>query len=124
MAGAVRICLWFKSLQSLQRLYLADQNGAKVERGVSIWFRGPQGPLIRVCGVSMDASFHGGSNGTIDGFVRRRRPEVPPFSHGGGHISPHLCYHMRLYTLTSICGGKGGAKKVRSAHGGGPLRPQ
>jgi hypothetical protein len=55
---------------------LADQNGAKVERGVSIWCWGPQGPLIRVSGVSMDVYFQGGSNETIGGRVRHRRPEL------------------------------------------------
>ncbi len=33
------------------------------------WPQGPQGPLIRVCEVSMDASFHGDSNDTIGGCV-------------------------------------------------------
>jgi hypothetical protein len=50
------------------------------------WFwrpQGPQEPLIRVCEVSMDASFHGGSNDTIGGRVRPRRPEILLFSHGG-----------------------------------------
>ncbi len=77
-----------------------------------------------MCGVSIDASFHGGSNDTIGRHVRLRQPEVPLFSHGGGHIGPHLCHHMMLYTLTSICGGKGGYKKLPPAHGGGPLEPQ
>ncbi len=38
----------------------------------------PQGPLIRVCGVSntIDASFHGGYNDTIGGRLRPRRPET------------------------------------------------
>jgi hypothetical protein len=36
-------------------------------------------PVIRVCGVSMDASFHGGSNGTISRGVRLRQPEITPF---------------------------------------------
>ena len=35
--------------------------------------------VIRVCGVSLDASFHGGSNETIGGRVRLRRPEQLPF---------------------------------------------
>jgi hypothetical protein len=29
---------------------------------VSMWCGGPQGPLNRVCGVSMDVFFQGGSN--------------------------------------------------------------
>jgi hypothetical protein len=32
--------------------------------------------VIRAFGVSMDASFHGGSNDTIGGRVRPRRPEI------------------------------------------------
>jgi hypothetical protein len=62
--------------------------------------------------------------------MNNRRPsltsaagEIPPFSHGGGP-GPHLCHHMTLYTLTSICGGKEGDKKLPFAHGGGPLEPQ
>ncbi len=35
--------------------------------------------VIRVCGVSMNRSFHGGSNETIGGHVRLRRPELLPF---------------------------------------------
>ncbi len=35
--------------------------------------------VIRVCGVSMNTSFHGGSNETIGGRVRLRRPELLPF---------------------------------------------
>jgi hypothetical protein len=35
--------------------------------------------VIRVCGVSMDMSFHGGSNETIGGLVRLRRPGISPF---------------------------------------------
>ncbi len=38
-----------------------------------------QGPLNRICGVSMDAPFHSGSNDTISGRVRLRRPEISPF---------------------------------------------
>jgi hypothetical protein len=72
----------------------------------------------------MDAFFCGGSNDTIGGHVRHRRPEIPPFSHGGGPIGLHLCHHMRLYTLTSIFGGKRCDKKLPSAHGGCPLEPQ
>jgi hypothetical protein len=56
--------------------------------------------------VSVDASFHGGSNDTICGQVLRRWPEIPP-------ISPYLCHHMRLYSLTSICGGKGDDESCR-----------
>jgi hypothetical protein len=37
---------------------------------------GASGPLIRVCGVSMDVSFQGGSNETIGGRARLRRPEL------------------------------------------------
>jgi hypothetical protein len=35
-------------------------------------------PVIRVCGVSIDASFRGGLNETIDCCVRLRRPEISP----------------------------------------------
>jgi hypothetical protein len=35
--------------------------------------------VIRVCGVSMNMSFHGGSNETIGDRVRLRRPELLPF---------------------------------------------
>jgi hypothetical protein len=66
-----------------------------------------KGPLIRVFGVSMDASFQGDSNDTIGDLVRHRQPEKPPFSHGGGPIGPQLCHHIILYTLTFTFGGKG-----------------
>jgi hypothetical protein len=36
----------------------------------------PQGPLIRVCGMSINAYFHGGFNETIGGRVRLLRPET------------------------------------------------
>jgi hypothetical protein len=36
-------------------------------------------PVIRVCGVSMGASFHGGSKETIGGRVRLRGLEISPF---------------------------------------------
>jgi hypothetical protein len=42
-----------------------------------------------MCGVFMDATFHGGSNETIGGRVRRRRPE----------ISPIISYPLQLPTL-------------------------
>ncbi len=35
--------------------------------------------VIKVCGVSMNTSFHGGSNETIGGRVRLRQPELLPF---------------------------------------------
>ncbi len=35
--------------------------------------------VIRVCGVSMNTSFHGGWNETIGGRFRLRRPELLPF---------------------------------------------
>ncbi len=86
MAAAMRICLFFKSQKSLTAAaLLAYQNGSKVERapvegvGVSIWCRGPQGPLIRVCGVSMDSFFQGGSNDTIGELGRHQQPEISPF---------------------------------------------
>jgi hypothetical protein len=40
------------------------------------WCSRPQGPLIRMCGVSIDAYFHGGFNETIGGRVRHWRPEL------------------------------------------------
>jgi hypothetical protein len=43
---------------------------------VSIWCRRPQGPLFRVCGVSMDAYFHGASSDTISSCVRFWRCEI------------------------------------------------
>ncbi len=70
-------------------------------------FGGPMGlSLIRVFRVSMDASFHGDSKDSIGGLVRHRRPDIPPFSHGGGPIGPHLRHHIRLYTLTFTFGGR------------------
>ncbi len=36
-------------------------------------------PVIRVCGVSMDASFHSSSNETIGGCVQLRRLEISSF---------------------------------------------
>jgi hypothetical protein len=50
----------------------------------------------------MDASFQAGSNETIGGHVRHRRPDISPPFHGGGHIGPHLRHHMRLFTLTLL----------------------
>ena len=38
----------------------------------------PQGPLIKMCRVCMDATFHGGSNDIIGGRGRLRRPEISP----------------------------------------------
>jgi hypothetical protein len=46
---------------------------------VSIWYRRPQRTLIRMCGVSIDAFFHGGLNETIRGLVRPRLLEISPF---------------------------------------------
>jgi hypothetical protein len=39
-------------------------------------YEGASGPLIKVCGVSMDVSFQGGSNETVGGCVRLRRSEL------------------------------------------------
>ncbi len=63
--------------------------------------------------VSIDASFHGGSNDTIGELVRHWRPELPPFCHGGGPICPHLHHHIRLYTLTIHFGGRGVIRSCR-----------
>ncbi len=41
-----------------------------------IKFWRPQGPMIRICGVPMEATFHGGSNDTIGSHVRLQRPEI------------------------------------------------
>jgi hypothetical protein len=74
MAAAMRIGLCFQSLQSLTAAALLGRLKWRESReGVSIWCWGPQGPLIR---VPMDASFHGGSNDTIDGHrhFSRRQP--------------------------------------------------
>jgi hypothetical protein len=38
--------------------------------------RRPQGPLIRVCGVSIDVYFHGGFNEIISDCVRHHRTEI------------------------------------------------
>jgi hypothetical protein len=46
---------------------------------VSIWCRQPQGTLIRMCGVFIDAYFHGGLNETIRDRVRPRPLEISPF---------------------------------------------
>jgi hypothetical protein len=51
------------------------------------YFWRPQGPLIRVCGMSMDASFRCGE------LIRHWRPEIPLFSQGGGPIGLHLRHH-------------------------------
>jgi hypothetical protein len=69
----------------------------------------------------MDASFQAGSNDTIGGHVRHWRPDISPPFHGGGHIGPHLRHHIRLFTLTPTCVGKGGDLNLPSSHGGGPL---
>jgi hypothetical protein len=61
-----------------------------------------------VCGVSRDASFHGGSNGNISRYVR-----LQPSSHGGSLIGLHLCYHMVLYTLAFTHRGR---EVIRSRH--------
>jgi hypothetical protein len=45
-------------------------------KGVSKGCRQPQGPLIKVFGVSIDAYCRGGFNETIGGRVRLRRPEI------------------------------------------------
>ncbi len=42
---------------------------------------GAHRPLIRVCRMSMDASFHGGSNDTIGGCAQLRLPDISRFSH-------------------------------------------
>ena len=77
MPAAVRICLCFKSLQSLTAAALFGRSKWRESReGASKWCWGPQGSLIRVCGVSIDAYFHGGFNETIGGRVRHRRPEL------------------------------------------------
>ncbi len=70
----------------------------------------------------MDASFQAGSNDTIGGHVRHRRPDISPLFHGGGPIGPHLRHHMRLFSDTDpTCGDKGDDGNLPSSHGGGPL---
>ena len=77
MAAAVTICICFKSLQSLTAAALFGRSKWRESReGISIWCRGPQGPLITVCGVSMDVSFQGGSNEAIGGHFRLRQQEL------------------------------------------------
>jgi hypothetical protein len=66
MAAAVRICLCFKSLQSLTAAALL---------GRSKW-RKSREEVSRECEVSMDVSFQGSSNETINGRVQLRRPEL------------------------------------------------
>ncbi len=49
-----------------------------------------------MCGVPMDVTFHGGSNDTIGGRVRLRRPEISP-------ICPQLpTYMASLYVSPAI----------------------
>ena len=103
---------------------VSDFGGRRYRRFSQKQFWRPQGPLIREFEVSMDASFQAGSNDTIGGHVRHRRPDISPPFHGGGHIGPHLRHHMRLFTLTPTGGGKGGDGNLPSSHGGGPLQPQ
>jgi hypothetical protein len=55
----------------------------------------------------MDASFQAGSNDTIGSHVRHRRPDISPPFYGGSPIGLHLRHHMRLFTLTPTCGGRG-----------------
>ncbi len=53
----------------------------------------PQGPLIKMCEVFLDATFHGGSNDTIGGRGRLRRPEISPiypFNFLLSLAAPHL----------------------------------
>jgi len=72
MAAAMRICLFLNRHNlSRQQFYETNQFSGKVPplrgRVRSIWFRRSQGPLIRVCGMSIDAYFHGNPNDTIGG---------------------------------------------------------
>jgi hypothetical protein len=57
-----------------------------------------------MCGVFMDATFHGGSNDTIGGHVRHRRPEISPIfyypwqlptSMASLFLSPALIYEKK-----------------------------
>ncbi len=52
------------------------QNCFKPNRRYLVWR--PRVPLIKMCGVPMDATFHGGSNDTISGRVWLPRPEISP----------------------------------------------
>ncbi len=45
------------------------------QNGIILFWR-PQAPLIKMCGMFMDATFNGGSNDTIGGRGRLRRPEI------------------------------------------------
>jgi hypothetical protein len=69
----------------------------------------------------MDASFQAGSNDTIEGHVRHWPPDISPPFHGGGPSGLHLRHHIRLFTLTPTCGGKGGDGNLPPSHGGSPL---
>ncbi len=137
MAAAVRICLCFKSLQSLTAAALL---------GRSIWCWGPQGPLIRVCEVSMDVSFSRRFQWDHRWCVRLRRLELSLILlkvvfaasgasdqdvwgvyecifHGGStsdvggqryrRFSRQCPYQPALYTLTSIFWGRGAISSCR-----------
>ncbi len=69
----------------------------------------------------MDASFHGSSNDTIGSRVRPWKPKISLSSLGDDPFGLHLCHQLRMYTLTSTCGGKGGHYMLPSSYGSGPL---
>jgi hypothetical protein len=73
----------FKSLQFLtvatllgQSKWRESRESARRRDRVGYQYEGASGPLIKVCGVSMDVSFQGGSNETIGGCVRLRQLEL------------------------------------------------
>ncbi len=58
---------------------LLDQSVWREKGGIcQMGCRWPQGPLIKVYEMSMDAYCHGGFNETIGGCVRLRRPDISP----------------------------------------------
>ncbi len=97
-------CLWtrlFMAVRMKLSAAVSDFGGRRYRHfGLKLFWR-PQGPLVRVCGMSMGAGSHGGSNETIGGCIRLRRQEIT-FGFGGlkGLRSLRLgcvrCLWMRL----------------------------
>jgi len=99
---------------------------------VSLWCWCPQGPLLRVCGVSLDAPVHGGSNDTISGRVRPRRPEISPVWFGLVRRPQRALIRVCGVSMEAWLGSSNdtiGGRRVRprrpeispSFHGGGPI---
>ena len=62
----------------------------------------PQGPLIKMCGVFLDATFYGGSNDTIGG---RRYRRFIPFNFLLSLAAPHLHGVLVLVTGNKFIAG-------------------